>query len=99
MAGFCRLRERRVLLFRWYSIGMCLWLLLRFWSEGKLIRSVSFVVLFLSLYLNLQGIWTGMICGTLMQTIILIWVTWTTDWTKEVSIPKTQNIHIYICRF
>ncbi|KAH0926731.1 hypothetical protein HID58_018987 [Brassica napus] len=33
----------------------------------------------------LGGIWTGMICGTLIQTVILAWVTFRTDWTKEVE--------------
>ncbi|CAN8305398.1 unnamed protein product [Cochlearia groenlandica] len=32
-----------------------------------------------------KGIWTGMIMGTLMQTIILIIVTFRTDWDKEVE--------------
>ncbi|XAR55387.1 hypothetical protein NMG60_11035443 [Bertholletia excelsa] len=35
--------------------------------------------------LGAKGIWSGMIGGTLMQTIILIWVTWRTDWKKEVE--------------
>ena len=26
-----------------------------------------------------------MICGTLIQTVILAWVTFRTDWTKEVT--------------
>lgn len=34
---------------------------------------------------GVKGIWTGMICGTLMQTCILMWVTLATDWTKEVE--------------
>ena len=34
--------------------------------------------------LILQGIWSGMLGGTLMQTLILIWVTARTDWDKEV---------------
>ncbi|KAH7860112.1 hypothetical protein Vadar_009473 [Vaccinium darrowii] len=33
--------------------------------------------------LDVKGIWLGMIGGTLMQTIILIWVTCRTDWNKE----------------
>lgn len=33
----------------------------------------------------LQGIWTGMIGGTLMQTIILLIVTIRNDWEKEVN--------------
>ncbi|CAL5403463.1 unnamed protein product [Camellia sinensis] len=38
-------------------------------------------------YFNLgaKGIWTGMLGGTVMQTIILIWVTVRTDWNKEVD--------------
>ncbi|KAJ7981298.1 Protein DETOXIFICATION [Quillaja saponaria] len=32
-----------------------------------------------------KGIWLGMLGGTTMQTIILIWVTFRTDWTKEVE--------------
>ncbi|KAF2583920.1 hypothetical protein F2Q70_00036794 [Brassica cretica] len=34
---------------------------------------------------KVNGIWTGMICGTLIQTVILAWVTFRTDWTKEVE--------------
>jgi hypothetical protein len=33
-----------------------------------------------------QGIWSGMVIGgTMMQTLILLWVTFRTDWTKEVN--------------
>ncbi|CAA7048579.1 unnamed protein product [Microthlaspi erraticum] len=32
-----------------------------------------------------KGIWTGMIGGTLMQTLILLYVTYRTDWDKEVE--------------
>ncbi|CAA7017250.1 unnamed protein product [Microthlaspi erraticum] len=32
-----------------------------------------------------KGIWTGMICATVVQTIILGWVTFSTDWRKEVE--------------
>ncbi|KAI5340329.1 hypothetical protein L3X38_019603 [Prunus dulcis] len=32
-----------------------------------------------------KGIWLGMMAGTLMQTVILIWVTYRTDWKKEVE--------------
>ncbi|CAN8240812.1 unnamed protein product [Cochlearia groenlandica] len=35
--------------------------------------------------LGAKGIWTGMIGGTLMQTIILVVVTLRTDWDKEVE--------------
>jgi MATE family multidrug resistance protein len=32
-----------------------------------------------------KGIWTGMIGGTLMQTLILLYVTYQADWDKEVE--------------
>ncbi|KAA8520060.1 hypothetical protein F0562_014316 [Nyssa sinensis] len=35
--------------------------------------------------LGAKGIWSGMIGGTMMQTIILIWVTYRADWNKEVE--------------
>ncbi|AQK64440.1 multidrug and toxic compound extrusion2 [Zea mays] len=35
--------------------------------------------------LGAAGIWSGMIGGTLMQTLILIWVTFRTNWNKEVE--------------
>lgn len=35
--------------------------------------------------LGAKGIWSGMIGGTVMQTIILLWVTFRTDWNKEVD--------------
>ncbi|KAK4438773.1 protein DETOXIFICATION 40 [Sesamum alatum] len=39
--------------------------------------------------LGAKGIWTGMLGGTLMQTLILIWVTVRTNWDKEVD--KARN--------
>ncbi|KAK2978781.1 hypothetical protein RJ640_011309 [Escallonia rubra] len=35
--------------------------------------------------LGAKGIWSGMIGGTVMQTIILLFVTFRTDWNKEVE--------------
>ncbi|XP_044496694.1 protein DETOXIFICATION 40-like [Mangifera indica] len=35
-----------------------------------------------------KGIWSGMIGGTLIQTVILIYVTFRTDWNKEVEKTK-----------
>ncbi|XP_048531204.1 protein DETOXIFICATION 40-like [Triticum urartu] len=35
--------------------------------------------------LGAVGIWSGMIGGTLMPTVILVWVTLRTDWNKEVA--------------
>ncbi|CAH8345332.1 unnamed protein product [Eruca vesicaria subsp. sativa] len=37
-----------------------------------------------------KGIWTGMIGGTLMQTLILLYVTYQTDWDKEVEKAKKR---------
>lgn len=38
-----------------------------------------------------QGIWSGLIGGMTMQTLILLWVTFRTDWNKEV-IFKDSNL-------
>ncbi|KAD0533607.1 hypothetical protein E3N88_37245 [Mikania micrantha] len=35
--------------------------------------------------LGVKGIWSGMIGGTGMQTLILLWSTFRTDWSKEVE--------------
>ncbi|KAK9936057.1 hypothetical protein M0R45_012920 [Rubus argutus] len=40
--------------------------------------------------LGVEGIWSGMIGGTLMQTIILLWVTFRTDWIKEVDTSRKR---------
>ncbi|XP_044478153.1 protein DETOXIFICATION 40-like [Mangifera indica] len=40
--------------------------------------------------LGVQGIWSGMIGGTAMQTIILLWVTFRTDWNAEVEKAKMR---------
>ncbi|VFQ62176.1 unnamed protein product [Cuscuta campestris] len=40
--------------------------------------------------LGAKGIWCGMIGGTVMQTIILAWVTFRTDWAKEVEVAKKR---------
>ncbi|CAL5200541.1 unnamed protein product [Lathyrus oleraceus] len=41
----------------------------------------------LGFYFNFgaKGLWLGMLGGTTMQTIILMWVTFRTDWNKEVE--------------
>ncbi|XP_027064637.1 protein DETOXIFICATION 40-like isoform X2 [Coffea arabica] len=36
--------------------------------------------------LGAKGLWSGMLGGTTMQTIILLWVTIRTDWNKEVEV-------------
>ncbi|WRX27104.1 Multi antimicrobial extrusion protein - like 10 [Theobroma cacao] len=40
--------------------------------------------------LGAKGIWSGMIGGTLMQTIVLLWVTFRTDWNKEVETARKR---------
>ncbi|KAF8722297.1 hypothetical protein HU200_022610 [Digitaria exilis] len=35
--------------------------------------------------LGAVGIWSGMLGGTLMQTLILVWVTFRTNWNQEVE--------------
>ncbi|KAK3014226.1 hypothetical protein RJ639_008159 [Escallonia herrerae] len=35
--------------------------------------------------LGAKGIWSGMIGGTVIQTMILLWITFRTDWNKEVE--------------
>lgn len=45
-----------------------------------------------------QGIWLGMLAGTVLQTIILIWVTFRTDWNKEVK-KKGSHMCIYFLYF
>ncbi|XP_020573874.1 protein DETOXIFICATION 39-like [Phalaenopsis equestris] len=35
--------------------------------------------------LGAKGIWSGMISGTFMQTLILLWVTFRTNWSEEVE--------------
>ncbi|XAR65635.1 hypothetical protein NMG60_11009808 [Bertholletia excelsa] len=39
---------------------------------------------------GIKGIWSGMIGGTAMQTLILIWATCRTDWNKEVEKAKER---------
>ena len=38
----------------------------------------------MKILIYVQGIWIGLMGGTFMQTVILVWVTWRTDWNKEV---------------
>ncbi|PON84045.1 Multi antimicrobial extrusion protein [Trema orientale] len=40
--------------------------------------------------LGAKGIWSGMLGGTLVQTLILLWVTFRTDWNKEVDKAKAR---------
>ncbi|KAL9691702.1 hypothetical protein QQ045_012128 [Rhodiola kirilowii] len=46
----------------------------------------------LGFYFNLgvKGIWSGMLGGTLLQTLILIWTTYRTNWDKEVETAQNR---------
>ncbi|TVU38881.1 hypothetical protein EJB05_12276, partial [Eragrostis curvula] len=49
--------------------------------------------IFLGFYLDFgaKGVWSGMVIGgTLMQTLILLWFTFRTDWHKEVEKAKAR---------
>ncbi|XP_077241966.1 protein DETOXIFICATION 35-like isoform X3 [Tasmannia lanceolata] len=37
------------------------------------------------LNLGVEGIWAGMLCGTALQTLILLVIIWRTNWTKEAD--------------
>nr|CAD1820987.1 unnamed protein product [Ananas comosus var. bracteatus] len=37
------------------------------------------------LHMGPQGIWAGMLCGTALQTAILLYVVWKTDWKAEAA--------------
>uniref|UniRef100_J3LQD5 Protein DETOXIFICATION n=1 Tax=Oryza brachyantha TaxID=4533 RepID=J3LQD5_ORYBR len=41
-------------------------------------------------HLGAKGIWSGMLGGTCMQTLILFWITFRTDWNKEVEQAKKR---------
>ncbi|XP_042518972.1 protein DETOXIFICATION 40-like [Macadamia integrifolia] len=44
--------------------------------------------------LGAKGLWSGMIGGTAMQTLILLWITYRTDWNKEVE-KATARLDIW----
>ncbi|RDY07204.1 Protein DETOXIFICATION 40, partial [Mucuna pruriens] len=46
--------------------------------------------------LGAKGIWLGMLAGTVLQTLILVWVTFRTDWNKEVE-EATKRLSKWDC--
>ncbi|XP_017225513.2 protein DETOXIFICATION 30 [Daucus carota subsp. sativus] len=38
------------------------------------------------LNMGVTGIWMGMLCGTAIQTLVLLWMAYKTNWNKEASI-------------
>lgn len=98
MASYCRIYQHRVLLHCWIACRHTPRIHIWFWSWSEILElfswtlQPSFFVFFFVLYWyifttsNLQGIWSGMIGGICLQTLILIVVTSLTNWRKEVSI-------------
>ncbi|KAJ4977588.1 hypothetical protein NE237_008368 [Protea cynaroides] len=50
----------------------------------------SGAILGFKLNFGAKGIWSGMLGGTAIQTIILLWVTYRTDWKTEVEKAKKR---------
>ncbi|ONH94683.1 hypothetical protein PRUPE_7G026400 [Prunus persica] len=48
------------------------------------------VVLGYPLKLQLEGVWIGMLFGTLVQTVVLLILTYKTDWDKQVTIARSR---------
>ncbi|KAJ8490442.1 hypothetical protein OPV22_012163 [Ensete ventricosum] len=38
-----------------------------------------------ALHWGVQGIWFGMLCGTFVQTLVLLFIIWNTDWKREAA--------------
>ncbi|XP_048322015.2 protein DETOXIFICATION 21 [Ziziphus jujuba] len=53
------------------------------------------VGLVLGYLLNMQskGVWTGMLLGTFVQTVVIVIVTWKTDWDKQVTLARNRVIN------
>ncbi|KAF8398082.1 hypothetical protein HHK36_017008 [Tetracentron sinense] len=39
---------------------------------------------------HVKGIWVGMLFGTFVQTVVLLIITWRTDWEKQVSAARQR---------
>ncbi|PIN01973.1 putative membrane protein, predicted efflux pump [Handroanthus impetiginosus] len=48
------------------------------------------LVLGFALNMSVKGIWYGMVSGTLVQTLILFWIVYRTNWNKEASIAAQR---------
>lgn len=42
------------------------------------------------IHLQVKGIWIGMLFGTFVQTVVLIIITYRTDWDKQVEIARSR---------
>ncbi|KAM1750239.1 hypothetical protein FF1_008462 [Malus domestica] len=48
------------------------------------------VMLGYPLKMQVKGVWIGMLFGTLVQTIVLIILSYKTDWDKQVQIARSR---------
>jgi len=48
------------------------------------------------LRLGAQGIWAGMLCGTALQTLILLALIWNTDWEAEVCSNVDGGYSVFV---
>ncbi|KAF3658700.1 putative protein TRANSPARENT TESTA 12-like [Capsicum annuum] len=48
------------------------------------------LILGYKLNLGVQGIWYGMVTGTVIQTFALFWIVYKTNWNKEASIAAAR---------
>ncbi|KAB1223119.1 Protein TRANSPARENT TESTA 12 [Morella rubra] len=46
-------------------------------------------------HLHVKGLWIGMICGVLMQTIVLSFMIWRLDWSEQVK-KAYERLHRWI---
>ncbi|KAL0364198.1 UNVERIFIED_CONTAM: protein DETOXIFICATION 29 [Sesamum angustifolium] len=42
------------------------------------------------LNMGVKGIWYGMVAGTVVQTLVLFWIVYKTDWNKEASVAAKR---------
>ncbi|KAL6558684.1 Protein DETOXIFICATION 31 [Orobanche minor] len=45
------------------------------------------------LNMEVKGIWLGMLGGTVIQTLVLVWMAYKTNWNKQASIVGKKIIH------
>ncbi|KAL4320111.1 hypothetical protein GQ457_18G008550 [Hibiscus cannabinus] len=48
------------------------------------------VVLGYVVNMGVKGVWVGMLLGTFVQTLILVVITWKTDWDNQVVLARTR---------
>ncbi|XP_043715558.1 protein DETOXIFICATION 35-like [Telopea speciosissima] len=44
--------------------------------------------------MRVEGIWSGMLCGTALQTLILLFIIWKTDWKDEAE-QATERVRMW----